>query len=55
LVLYDVTTLHFERDDEDELRKAGMSKEHRRRRCRRYEVIGDFPLSSRLLVLVQGC
>ena len=29
LVLYDVTTLHFERDDEDELRKAGMSKEHR--------------------------
>jgi hypothetical protein len=23
LVLYDVTTLHFERDDEDELRKAG--------------------------------
>ena len=29
LVLYDVTTLHFERDDEDELRRAGMSKEHR--------------------------
>jgi transposase len=29
LVLYDVTTLHFERDDEDELRKVGMSKEHR--------------------------
>src|SRR6185437_6168934 len=29
LVLYDVTTLHFERGDEDELRKAGMSKEHR--------------------------
>ena len=29
LVLYDVPTLHFERDDEDELRKAGMSKEHR--------------------------
>jgi transposase len=24
-----VTTLHFERGDEDELRKAGMSKEHR--------------------------
>ena len=23
-----MTTLHFERDDEDELRKAGMSKEH---------------------------
>jgi hypothetical protein len=22
-----MTTLHFERDDEDELRKAGMSKE----------------------------
>jgi hypothetical protein len=31
LVLYDVTTLHFERDDEDELRKVGMSKEHRAR------------------------
>jgi hypothetical protein len=29
LVLYDVTVLHFERDDEDELRKVGMSKEHR--------------------------
>jgi hypothetical protein len=29
LVLCDVTTLHFERGDEDELRKAGMSKEHR--------------------------
>src|ERR1022692_3862150 len=29
LVLYDVTTLHFERSDEDELRKVGMSKEHR--------------------------
>ena len=29
LVLYDVTTLHFERDDEDELRKVGMSKEPR--------------------------
>jgi transposase len=29
LVRYDVTTLHFERGDEDELRKAGMSKEHR--------------------------
>jgi hypothetical protein len=29
LVLYDVTTLHFERNDEDELRKVGMSKEHR--------------------------
>ncbi|WP_029663160.1 IS1634 family transposase [Cellulomonas sp. KRMCY2] len=29
LVLYDVTTLHFERPDEDELRKVGMSKEHR--------------------------
>jgi hypothetical protein len=29
LMLYDVTTLHFERDDEDELRKVGMSKEHR--------------------------
>jgi hypothetical protein len=28
-VLYDVTTLHFERDDEDDLRKVGMSKEHR--------------------------
>ena len=29
LVMYDVTTLHFERGDEDELRKVGMSKEHR--------------------------
>jgi hypothetical protein len=29
LVLYDVTTLHFERDDEDDLRKVGMSKERR--------------------------
>jgi hypothetical protein len=29
LVLYDVTTLHFERPDEDELRRVGMSKEHR--------------------------
>jgi hypothetical protein len=29
LVLYDVTTLHFERGEEDELRKVGMSKEHR--------------------------
>jgi hypothetical protein len=29
VLLYDVTTLHFERDDEDELRKVGMSKERR--------------------------
>jgi hypothetical protein len=29
LVMYDVTTLHFETGDEDELRKVGMSKEHR--------------------------
>jgi len=29
LVLYDVTTLHFERDDEDELRKVGISEERR--------------------------
>ncbi len=29
LVLYDVTTLHFETDDEDALRKVGMSKERR--------------------------
>jgi transposase len=29
LVLYDVTTLHFEIGDEDDLRKVGMSKEHR--------------------------
>src|SRR5665648_635421 len=29
LVLYDVTTLHFENADEDDLRKVGMSKEHR--------------------------
>jgi len=28
MVLYDVTTLHFE-SDEDDLRKVGMSKEHR--------------------------
>ena len=29
LVLYDVTTLHFENKDEDDLRKVGMSKERR--------------------------
>jgi transposase len=29
MVLYDVTTLHFENEDEDALRKVGMSKEHR--------------------------
>ena len=29
LVLYDVTTLHFEIDAEDELRRVGMSKERR--------------------------
>ena len=29
LVLYDVTTLHFENGDEDDLRRVGMSKEHR--------------------------
>lgn len=29
MVLYDTTTLHFENDDEDDLRKVGMSKEHR--------------------------
>ena len=29
LVLYDVTTLHFENDTEDDLRRVGMSKEHR--------------------------
>ena len=29
VVLYDVTTLHFEVDREDKLRKVGMSKEHR--------------------------
>jgi hypothetical protein len=29
VVLYDVTTLHFEVEREDELRKVGMSKEHR--------------------------
>jgi hypothetical protein len=28
-VLYDVTTLHFENEDEDALRKVGISKEHR--------------------------
>jgi transposase len=29
LVLYDVTTLHFEAENEDALRKVGMSKERR--------------------------
>lgn len=29
MVMYDVTTLHFEARDEDKLRKVGMSKEHR--------------------------
>lgn len=29
MVLYDVTTLHFDGVEEDELRKVGMSKEHR--------------------------
>jgi transposase len=29
LVLYDVTTLHFENGEEDDLRRVGMSKEHR--------------------------
>lgn len=29
MVMYDVTTLHFEVADEDDLRKVGMSKEHR--------------------------
>nr|WP_235856944.1 IS1634 family transposase [Occultella glacieicola] len=29
LIMYDVTTLHFENADEDELRRLGMSKEHR--------------------------
>ncbi len=29
LVMYDLTTLHFEIDDEDSFRKVGMSKEHR--------------------------
>jgi transposase len=29
LVLYDCTTLHFENEDEDDLRRVGMSKEHR--------------------------
>jgi len=29
LVLYHLTTLHFESDVEDRLRKVGMSKEHR--------------------------
>lgn len=29
LVMYDLTTLHFEVTDEDRLRKVGMSKEHR--------------------------
>ena len=29
LCLYDVTTLHFENEEEDELRRIGMSKEHR--------------------------
>ena len=29
VIMYDVTTLHFEADDEDDLRKVGMSKERR--------------------------
>ena len=29
LILYDVTTLHFENADEDDLRRVGMSKERR--------------------------
>jgi len=29
LVLYDTTTLHFEAEDEDDLRKVGYSKERR--------------------------
>ncbi|MFC0647434.1 IS1634 family transposase, partial [Cellulomonas phragmiteti] len=29
LILYDVTTLHFENGEEDDLRRVGMSKEHR--------------------------
>ncbi len=29
LIMYDVTTLHFENDEEDDLRRVGMSKEHR--------------------------
>lgn len=29
MIMYDVTTLHFEAKDEDKLRKVGMSKEHR--------------------------
>jgi hypothetical protein len=29
LVLYDVTTLHFEAENEDKLRKVGMRKERR--------------------------
>nr|WP_211176767.1 IS1634 family transposase [Pseudonocardia acidicola] len=29
LILYDVTTLHFEAENEDSLRKVGMSKERR--------------------------
>ena len=29
MIMYDVTTLHFEVGDEDDLRRVGMSKEHR--------------------------
>src|SRR5690625_2597922 len=29
LIMYDVTSLHFENEDEDQLRRVGMSKEHR--------------------------
>lgn len=29
MIMYDVTTLHFENEDEDDLRKVGMSKERR--------------------------
>lgn len=28
-IMYDVTTLHFENENEDDLRRVGMSKEHR--------------------------
>lgn len=31
LILYDVTTPHFENNDDDDLRKVAMSKEHQRR------------------------
>src|SRR5450830_1142476 len=51
LVLYDVTTLHFETEAEDDLRKVGMSKEHRVDRQVQVGLLvdpGGFPLEVHL-------